>query len=83
MEFPPNDSNSFGDMRCCVIARNGWRRTENPVFVPETSRQMQEWIKELMLSTSMKALVECSRSLASTHVRSELPKINVPTCATG
>jgi len=50
-----------------------------PFFVPETSRQMQEWIRTLMLGTSMKALVECNRSMASTDFRGELPKISVPT----
>src|SRR5262249_35816213 len=50
-----------------------------PFFVPETSRQMQEWIRTLMLGTSMKALVECNRSMASTDFRAELPKISVPT----
>jgi non-heme chloroperoxidase len=50
-----------------------------PFFVPETSPQMQEWVKLLMLGTSLKALVDCSRSTTSTDFRPELPKINVPT----
>jgi len=50
-----------------------------PFFVPETSPQMQEWIKTLMIDTSMKALVECSRSMSSTDFRAELPTISVPT----
>ncbi|HMF95256.1 MAG TPA: alpha/beta fold hydrolase [Vicinamibacterales bacterium] len=50
-----------------------------PFFVPETSPQMQDWIKTLMLGTSMKALVECSRSMSSTDFRAELRKISVPT----
>lgn len=49
-----------------------------PFFVPETSLQMQEWIKTLMLGTSLKALIEFSRSGTSTDFRSELPKIRVP-----
>ena len=50
-----------------------------PFFVPETSPQMQEWIRSLMLDNSMKALVECSRAMTSTDFRAELPKIAVPT----
>jgi pimeloyl-ACP methyl ester carboxylesterase len=50
-----------------------------PFFVPETSRQMQEWVRTLMLGTSMKALVDCNRSMASTDFRAELPTIKVPT----
>jgi non-heme chloroperoxidase len=40
---------------------------------------MQEWVRGMMLSTSMKALVECNRSMTSTDFRAELPKIAVPT----
>ena len=49
-----------------------------PFFVPETSRPMQEWVRGLMLGTSMKALVECSRSMSATDFRAELPTIGVP-----
>jgi non-heme chloroperoxidase len=49
-----------------------------PFFVPETSPQMQDWVKMLMLGTSMKALVECSRSMSATDFRAELPKIKLP-----
>ena len=50
-----------------------------PFFVPETSAQMQEWIRSLMLGNSMKALIESNRASTSTDFRSELPKITVPT----
>jgi len=49
-----------------------------PFFVPGTSPQIQEWIRTLMLRTSMKAIIECSRSMSSTDFRAELPKIRVP-----
>jgi non-heme chloroperoxidase len=49
-----------------------------PFFVPETSPQMQEWIRTLMLGNSMKALIECNRSMTSTDFRSELPRISIP-----
>lgn len=47
-------------------------------FVPDTSPQMQEWVRMLMLGTSMRAIIECSRSMTSTDFRSELPRIRVP-----
>jgi non-heme chloroperoxidase len=50
-----------------------------PFFVPDTSHQMQEWVRGMMLRTSMKALIECNRSLTSTDFRAELPRITVPT----
>jgi pimeloyl-ACP methyl ester carboxylesterase len=50
-----------------------------PFFVPATSRQMQEWVRGMMLRTSMKALVECNRSMMSADFRAELPNIAVPT----
>jgi len=50
-----------------------------PFFVPETSRAMQEWIRGLMLGTSIAAILGCSRSQASTDFRGELRKIRVPT----
>jgi len=51
---------------------------KQPFFVPDTSPQMQEWVRMLMLGNSMKALVECNRSMTSTDFREELPKIRVP-----
>jgi non-heme chloroperoxidase len=50
-----------------------------PFFLPETSREMQEWVRGMMLRTSMKALVECNRSMTSADFRAELPNIRVPT----
>ena len=58
---------------------NWMEENREPFFVPETSRQMQEWVRSMMLRTSMKALVECNRSMTSTDFRAELPKITVPT----
>src|SRR5262249_49307415 len=50
-----------------------------PFFTATTSRELQEWMRGLMLGTSLKALVECNRSLSSTDFRAEMPKIAVPT----
>jgi pimeloyl-ACP methyl ester carboxylesterase len=58
---------------------NWMEENRQPFFVPETSRQMQEWVRSMMLRTSMKALIECNRSQLSTDFRAELPKIAVPT----
>ena len=49
-----------------------------PFFVADTSPQMQEWVRSMMLGASMKAIVECNRSMTSTDFRSELRKIDVP-----
>src|SRR5262245_2306963 len=57
---------------------NWMEENRQPFFVPETSRQMQEWVRDMMLRTSMKALVECNRSMTSTDFRPELPQITVP-----
>jgi non-heme chloroperoxidase len=45
-----------------------------PFFTPDTSRQIQEWVRSMMLRTSKKALVECNRSLTSTDFRGVLPR---------
>jgi non-heme chloroperoxidase len=58
---------------------NWMEENRQPFFVPETSRQMQEWVRGMMLRTSMKALVECNRSMTSTDFRPELRTIAVPT----
>ena len=50
-----------------------------PFVVKETSEQMIEWIKGIMLRTSMKALLECYRTDTSTDFRAELPRVRVPT----
>jgi pimeloyl-ACP methyl ester carboxylesterase len=47
-------------------------------FVPETSPQIQEWVRMLMLSNSLKAIIDCSRIMTSTDFRAELPTISIP-----
>jgi pimeloyl-ACP methyl ester carboxylesterase len=54
-------------------------RNGPPFFVPETSQPMRDWVQDLMFRTSMKALVDCSRSMMTTDFRAELPKVAVPT----
>jgi pimeloyl-ACP methyl ester carboxylesterase len=50
-----------------------------PFAVAETSAAMLDWVKDLMLQCSMKALIDCNRALTATDFRAELPKIGVPT----
>jgi pimeloyl-ACP methyl ester carboxylesterase len=72
----------FEDFRRHALLRDYPRWLEDnrqPFFVPDTSRQIQDWIRALMLSTSLRALVDCNRSMASTDFRAELRQINVPT----
>jgi non-heme chloroperoxidase len=48
-------------------------------FTPETSLEMQNWIKELMIGTPVKVAIECNRFACATDFRSELPQIGLPT----
>jgi non-heme chloroperoxidase len=49
-----------------------------PFFLPDTPRPIQEWVRTLMLGHSLHALVACTRSMATTDFRAELPQIRVP-----
>ena len=72
----------FDNARRNVLLRDfpkALRDNMRPFGVAETSEAMLDWIAELMLRCSMKALVECNRSLTSTDFRAELAKITVPT----
>jgi pimeloyl-ACP methyl ester carboxylesterase len=58
----------------------GWMEENGPpFFVPSTSQPMRDWVRGLMFGASMKAIVECSRSMMATDFRAELPGIAVPT----
>ena len=48
-------------------------------FVAETSPSLQDWVKELMLTTPLPVAIETSRSITSTDFRKELIGITVPT----
>src|ERR1700690_1257801 len=48
-------------------------------FVAETSPGLQDWVKELMLTTPLPVAVETNRRITSTDFRKELPGITVPT----
>lgn len=58
----------------------GWiEANAKPFFVPETSADMIEWGKGLMLQTSLIGAIELARANAETDFRADLAKINVPT----
>ena len=48
-------------------------------FVADTSPSLQDWIKELMLTTPLPVAIETNRQVTSTDFRKELPGITVPT----
>jgi non-heme chloroperoxidase len=50
-----------------------------PFFLPDTPRPIQEWVRGLMLGHSLQALAACTRSMATTDFRAELPALRVPT----
>jgi pimeloyl-ACP methyl ester carboxylesterase len=50
-----------------------------PFFTSQTARGTVEWVKQMMLETSMQAVIELAEALQETDFRSDLPRINVPT----
>jgi pimeloyl-ACP methyl ester carboxylesterase len=75
------DASAFEYFRSHLLLRDypNWLAENSRAFVvKETSTEMVEWIKQMMLRTSMKAIVECQRTSSTTDFRAELPKINVP-----
>ena len=51
----------------------------DPFVTPETSQGMKNWIRDMALTASMKALHDCHVAITSTDFRSELARITVPT----
>jgi pimeloyl-ACP methyl ester carboxylesterase len=50
-----------------------------PFFTDETSYPMAEWGMNVIMQSSLKALVECVRVAFETDLRADLPQIAVPT----
>jgi non-heme chloroperoxidase len=50
-----------------------------PFFTQETAEGTVQWIKSMMLDTSMQAVIELAQALQETDFRRELPRIGVPT----
>ena len=50
-----------------------------PFFTEQTSPDMIEWVKRMMLQTSLQAVLDCARSLQETDFRADLARIDRPT----
>jgi len=58
----------------------GWlSKNARPFVMPDTSDQLLQWGLNMMLETSMVAVIECNRAVLETDFRAELPRIKVPT----
>lgn len=68
-------------------ARKAWLRdfpkwideNTDPFVTPQTSAGIKTWLKDMMTSCSMKAVIECNKAMVSTDFRPDLAKIKVPT----
>ncbi len=49
-----------------------------PFVVPRTSQAMRNWLKDMMLQTSMRAVVDCNRALTAADFRAELRTLKIP-----
>lgn len=49
-----------------------------PFVTPSTSPEMMDWIRALMLTTSLRAVVECNRTSTDADLRAEIPDIKIP-----
>jgi len=74
------DASVFDNIRKAMLLDFPKWMEENgrPFVVKETSEAMIEWLKGLMLRTSMKALIECHRTHTAADFRAELTKLTVP-----
>jgi non-heme chloroperoxidase len=75
------DGEMFEYFRREVLGRDypGWLEDNaRPFVVAETSEAMMRWVRSLMETCSMKALIECNRALTSTDFRAELAAIDLP-----
>ncbi|MET3665337.1 alpha/beta hydrolase [Caulobacter sp. 1776] len=71
----------FEQFRTHVLLRDYPRWLEEnarPFVTPQTSPEMMDWIRGLMLGTTAKALVECNRASTTADLRSEIPGVKVP-----
>ena len=50
-----------------------------PFVTPETPQGLRNWVRDMALRTSAKALLECNRTLTAADFRAELRAIAVPT----
>lgn len=50
-----------------------------PFVTPDTPSGLRNWVRDMALRTSAKALLECNRALTAADFRSELQAVTVPT----
>lgn len=77
--LPPE---AFEQFRTQVLMRDypRWlRENARPFMTPETSAEMIDWVRGLMLETTTRALVECNRAATTVDLRPEIPNVYVPT----
>jgi pimeloyl-ACP methyl ester carboxylesterase len=71
----------FDQFRTQVLMRDYPRWLEEnarPFVTPDTSAEMVDWVRGLMLGTTTKALVECNRAATTADLRLEIPNVTVP-----
>lgn len=76
--YPPK---AFEQFRAQVLMRDYPRWLEEnarPFVTPETSSEMMDWVRALMLGTTTKALVECNRAATTADLRPEIASLTVP-----
>jgi pimeloyl-ACP methyl ester carboxylesterase len=74
------------DLQILESMRNAWRRdfphwideNTDAFFTPTTSPGMKRWLAHMMGQTPLQVAITCSRSLAETDFRAELPTIRTP-----
>lgn len=71
----------FEAFRTHVLMRDYPRWLEEnarPFVTPDTSPEMMDWVRGLMLGTTTKALVECNRAATTADLRPEIASLKVP-----
>ena len=51
----------------------------DPFVVPETSPLMRQWVKNIMLGTSLRAVIDLNRAMTAADFRPDIAAITVPT----
>lgn len=51
----------------------------DPFVVPETSPLMRQWVKNIMLGTSLRAVIDLNRAMTAADFRADLSAIDLPT----
>lgn len=54
-------------------------RNSDPFVVPETSPLMRQWINNIMLGTSLRAVIDLNRAMTAADFRADLRAVAVPT----